>query len=70
MTIQVGDTLPAVNLTTMTDEGPKPMAINELCSGKKVVLFAVPVAFTPTCSVQHLPGFIENSQALKDKGVD
>ena len=70
MTIQVGDTLPAVNLTTMTDEGPKPMAINELCSGKKVVLFAVPGAFTPTCSVQHLPGFIENSQALKDKGVD
>ena len=70
MTIQVGDTLPAVNLTKMTDEGPKPMAINELCSGKKVVLFAVPGAFTPTCSVQHLPGFIENSQALKDKGVD
>ena len=70
MTIQVGDTLPAVNVTTMTDEGPKPTAINELCSGKKVVLFAVPGAFTPTCSVQHLPGFIENSQALKDKGVD
>ena len=70
MTIQVGDTLPAVNLITMTDEGPKPMAINELCSGKKVVFFAVPGAFTPTCSVQHLPGFIENSLALKDKGVD
>jgi len=70
MTIQVGDTLPSVNVTTMTDEGPKPMAINELCSGKKVVLFAVPGAFTPTCSVQHLPGFIENSQALKDKGAD
>jgi|TARA_B100001029_G_scaffold38202_1_gene29367 peroxiredoxin len=70
MTIQVGDTLPAINLTTMTAEGPKPMGINELCSGKKVVLFAVPGAFTPTCSVQHLPGFIENSQAIKDKGVD
>ena len=70
MTIQVGDTLPAVNVTTMTNEGPKPTTINELCSGKKVVLFAVPGAFTPTCSVQHLPGFIENSQALKDKGVD
>ena len=70
MTIQVGDTLPEVNVTTMTNEGPKPTAINELCSGKKVVLFAVPGAFTPTCSVQHLPGFIENSQALKDKGVE
>ena len=70
MTIQVGDTLPAINLTVMTEEGPKPMPINDLCSGKKVVLFAVPGAFTPTCSVQHLPGFIENSQALKDKGVD
>ena len=70
MTIQVGDTLPAINLITMTDEGPKPMAINEFCSGKKVVLFAVPGAFTPTCSVQHLPGFIENSEALKDKGID
>ena len=70
MTIQVGDTLPAINLTVMTEEGPKPMPINDLCSGKKVVLFAVPGAFTPTCSVQHLPGFIEKSQALKDKGVD
>ena len=70
MTMQVGDTLPAINLTVMTEEGPKPMPINDLCSGKKVVLFAVPGAFTPTCSVQHLPGFIENSQALKDKGVD
>ena len=70
MTIQVGDTLPAINLITMTDEGPKPVAINEFCSGKKVVLFAVPGAFTPTCSVQHLPGFIENSQALIDKGID
>ena len=70
MTIQVGDTLPEVNVTTMTNEGPKPRAINELCSGKKVVLFAVPGAFTPTCSVQHLPGFVQYSQALKDKGVD
>tara|TARA_B100001964_G_scaffold232223_1_gene287776 strand:+ start:416 stop:898 length:483 start_codon:yes stop_codon:yes gene_type:complete len=70
MTIQVGDTLPAISLTTMTKEGPKPVAIDELCSEKKVVFFAVPGAFTPTCSAQHLPGFIENNQALKEKGVD
>ena len=55
MTIQVGDTLPSINLTTMTDEGPKPVSMAEISSGKKVVLFAVPGAFTPTCSVQHLP---------------
>ena len=70
MSIQVGDRLPSVTLTTMTDEGPKPLAISELCEGKKVVLFAVPGAFTPTCSVQHLPGFVNNNQSLKDKGVD
>ena len=70
MSIKVGDRLPSVTLTTMTDEGPKPLAISELCEGKKVVLFAVPGAFTPTCSVQHLPGFVDNNQSLKDKGVD
>ena len=48
MTIQVGDTLPSVNLTTMTEEGPKPVSLNEISAGKKVVLFAVPGAFTPT----------------------
>ena len=70
MTIQVGDTLPSVNLTMMTAEGPKPISLNELSAGKKVVLFAVPGAFTPTCSAQHLPGFIERSKAIKEKGVD
>tara|TARA_B100000767_G_C19725905_1_gene519460 strand:+ start:935 stop:1417 length:483 start_codon:yes stop_codon:yes gene_type:complete len=70
MTIQVGDRLPDLTLTTMTEEGPKPVSVNELCAGKKVVIFAVPGAFTPTCSVQHLPGFIENKQTLNDKGVD
>ena len=70
MTIQVGDTLPSVTLTIMSEEGPKPMTIDELCSGKKVVLFAVPGAFTPTCSAKHLPGFVENNQALRDKGAD
>ena len=70
MTIQVGDTLPSINLTTMTAEGPKPVSMTELSAGKKVVLFAVPCAFTPTCSVQHLPGFLEKNNDLKEKGVD
>ena len=70
MTIQVGDKLPSVTLTTMTEEGPKPVQLQELCEGKKVVLFAVPGAFTPTCSVQHLPGYLTNYSALKEKGVD
>ena len=70
MTIQVGDTLPSINLTTMTSEGPKPVSLIELSEGKKIVLFAVPGAFTPTCSVQHLPGFLEKNSALKDKGID
>ena len=70
MTIQVGDTLPSINLTTMPSEGPKPVSLIELSAGKKVVLFAVPGAFTPTCSAQHLPGFLEKNSELKDKGVD
>jgi peroxiredoxin len=70
MTIQVGDRLPSATLTTMTAEGPKPLTTSELCEGKKVVLFAVPGAFTPTCSVQHLPGYVDNAQSFKDKGVD
>ena len=70
MTIQVGDTLPSINLTTMTSEGPKTVSLIELSEGKKIVLFAVPGAFTPTCSVQHLPGFLEKNSALKDKGID
>ena len=56
MTIQVGDKLPQTTLSTMTGEGPKPVSLEELCAGKKVVLFAVPGAFTPACSAQHLPG--------------
>ena len=70
MTIQVGDTLPSINLMTMTTEGPKPISMTEISSGKKVVLFAVPGAFTPTCSAQHLPGFIEHNKELRDKGID
>tara|TARA_Y100000590_G_scaffold63912_2_gene68648 strand:- start:1539 stop:2021 length:483 start_codon:yes stop_codon:yes gene_type:complete len=70
MTIQIGDKLPQITVSTMTPEGPKPVSLEELCSGKKVVLFAVPGAFTPTCSVQHLPGFVTNASALKEKGAD
>ena len=70
MTIKVGDKLPNLTLSTMTEEGPKPVSVEELCAGKKVVLFAVPGAFTPTCSNQHLPGFVSNSAVLKEKGVD
>jgi peroxiredoxin len=70
MTIKVGDKIPSATLTTMTAEGPKPISTDDLFKGKKVVLFAVPGAFTPTCSQKHLPGFVENADALKAKGVN
>jgi peroxiredoxin len=70
MTIQVGDRLPAVSLKKLTPEGIKDVPITEVTKGKKVVLFAVPGAFTPTCSEKHLPGFVEQSAAIKAKGVD
>ncbi|HEX6114260.1 MAG TPA: peroxiredoxin [Geminicoccaceae bacterium] len=70
MTIQVGDRLPAVNLKQLTADGIKDVPITELTRGKKVVLFAVPGAFTPTCSEKHLPGFVEQAEAIKGKGVD
>jgi peroxiredoxin len=70
MTIQVGDRLPAVNLKQLTADGIKDVPITELTSGKKVVLFAVPGAFTPTCSEKHLPGFIDHADAIRAKGVD
>ena len=70
MTIQEGDKLPEVTLHHMTEKGPTPITPSELFSGKKSVLFAVPGAFTPGCSMQHLPGFINNSQEILGKGVD
>ena len=70
MTIQVGDKIPAAMLTTMTADGPAPVATEEYFAGKKVVIFSVPGAFTPTCSAKHLPGFIEQADAIKAKGVD
>src|ERR1700761_1765515 len=70
MTIKVGDKLPSVTLTLATAEGPKPVTTDEFFGGKKVALFALPGAFTPTCSAKHLPGFKEHAAELKAKGVD
>jgi peroxiredoxin len=70
MTIKVGEKAPEATFTTFGPEGPKPMSSDELFAGKKVALFAVPGAFTPTCSAKHLPGFKVNAGELKAKGVD
>lgn len=70
MTIKVGDKIPAASLILTSDEGPQKVSTEELFAGKKVVLFAVPGAFTPTCSARHLPGFLENADGIKQKGVD
>jgi glutaredoxin/glutathione-dependent peroxiredoxin len=70
MTIQIGDSLPAATLTQATADGPKPITTDDLFKGKTVVLFAVPGAFTPTCSARHLPGFVDNLSAFARKGVD
>ena len=70
MTIQAGDAIPEATLTTMTADGPGPVATADYFAGKKVVIFSVPGAFTPTCSAKHLPGFVEKAAELKAKGVD
>lgn len=70
MTIKEGDKIPDATLMTMTDGGPKPLLTKDLFDGKKVALFSVPGAFTPTCSAQHLPGFVDNADAIKAKGID
>lgn len=70
MTIQVGEQLPDVALTVMQDGKPSPRSRDDLFAGKKVVLFAVPGAFTPTCSLAHLPGFVVKADELSAKGVD
>ncbi len=70
MTIKVGDKIPEGGFAVMTAEGPGAMTTDELFGGKKVVLFSVPGAFTPACSTKHLPGFVENADAIRAKGVD
>ncbi|MET0868667.1 MAG: peroxiredoxin [Pseudorhodoplanes sp.] len=70
MAIKVGDTLPNTTFRVMTAEGPKPKPAEEVFKGRKVVLFAVPGAFTPTCSKNHLPGFVKNAAEIKAKGID
>jgi peroxiredoxin len=70
MAIQAGDTFPDATVMHMTEKGPTSLSTKELFAGKKVVLFGVPGAFTPTCSNQHLPGYIKDADALKAKGVD
>lgn len=70
MTIKVGDKIPSVSLRTMEDGKMKTVTTDELFKGKKVVLFALPGAFTPTCSAKHLPGFVQHADEIKSKGVD
>jgi peroxiredoxin len=70
MTIKVGDKLPDTGFTVMTAEGPAKKSASEIFAGKKVALFAVPGAFTPTCQQQHVPGFVARAEELKSKGID
>jgi peroxiredoxin len=70
MTIQVGDNIPDVPIALGTADGPQPTTTGEFFKGKRVALFAVPGAFTPTCSARHLPSYVEKASELKDKGID
>ena len=70
MAIKAGDRMPAGKLKHMTKDGPKDVTTDELFKGKKVVLFSVPGAFTPTCDAKHLPGFVQLADQIKAKGVD
>jgi len=70
MTIKVGDKLPAATFKVKTSDGVKEVTTDEVFAGKKVVLFAVPGAFTPTCNLNHLPGYLENRDTILSKGVD
>ena len=70
MAIKVGDTIPSIDLMTMTADGPSCISTDDIFSGKKIAFFGLPGAFTPTCSAKHLPGFVQNADALKAKGID
>lgn len=70
MTIQVGDRIPSMTLIKATGEGPQPIQSDDYFAGRKIALFSVPGAFTPTCSARHLPSYVEKADELKVKGVD
>jgi len=70
MSVKVGDKVPSAKMKQMSAEGPKDVSTDDFFKGKKVALFAVPGAFTPTCSAKHLPGFVEKAAELKKKGID
>ena len=70
MAIKAGERMPAGTLKKMTKEGPKDLSTDELFKGKRVVLFSVPGAFTPTCDAKHLPGFVQLADQIRAKGVD
>ena len=70
MTVKVGDKIPSATLMQMKDGSPKPVKTDELFAGKKIVIFAVPGAYTPTCSAKHLPGFVQHADEILKKGVD
>jgi peroxiredoxin len=70
MTIKAGDRMPAGSFKTMSKDGPRDLSTDELFKGKKVVLFSVPGAFTPTCDAKHLPGFLQLADQFKAKGID
>ena len=70
MTIKVGDSIPAMTLVKATADGPAPLSTADLFGGRTVALFSVPGAFTPTCSARHLPGYVENAETFRGKGVD
>ena len=70
MTIAVGDTIPDVKLIKATADGPQPVQAREYFKGRRVALFSVPGAFTPTCSARHLPGFVDKADELKARGID
>jgi len=70
LTIAIGDRLPEGNFRIMTEDGQHEISADDVFKGKKVVLFGVPGAFTPTCSRNHLPGFLDHAQTLRDKGAD